>query len=295
MGSPRPSPSSACPDVLALAIAAALLGATGAAGASAGASANASPGAGAHVSLAEPLKPIAATDEQRLFLEIFHGDRPIELIAEILLRSERFWATPQELREIGVVVSPTVTPDADGRVPLDALPGLSWRYDPAAQRLHLDIPAELRPQQSLGYRPPAPVAAERPPGFRLGYDAYAQHRDDFSSLAVGTALGWFGRFGTFEFDGIGRFGDTDVDGTERWTRLDTRWTYSDPARMWTWTAGDLISGGVAWSRPVRLGGVQWRRNFATRPDLVTMPLPRFSADATLPSAVELYVDNVQRF
>ncbi len=44
-----------------------------------------------------------------------------------------------------------------------------------------------------------------------------------------------------------------------------------------------------------MGGGQWRRNFSTRPDLVTMPLPRFSADATLPSAVELYVDNVRQF
>lgn len=293
MGSPRPSPSSVCPDVLALAIAAALLGASGVAGASA--NAGASTGVGVHVSLDEPVTRPAADDEQRLFLEIYHGDRPIGLIAELLLRGDRFWAMPAELAEIGFAVpaGALAAADDDGRVPLDALPGLSWRYDAAAQRLHLEIPAALRPQQALGYSAPQAVQAERPPGLQFNYDAFAQHRDELSSLAVGTQLGWFGRLGTFEIDGVSRFGDTeDLD---RWTRLDTRWLYSDPGHMWTWTVGDLVSGGVAWSRPVRLGGVQWRRNFATRPDLVTMPLPRFSADATLPSAVELYVDNVRRF
>jgi outer membrane usher protein len=42
-----------------------------------------------------------------------------------------------------------------------------------------------------------------------------------------------------------------------------------------------------------MGGVQWRRNFGVRPDLVVYPMPQFSADATVPSSVELYVNNVR--
>src|SRR5690606_10548125 len=60
---------------------------------------------------------------------------------------------------------------------------------------------------------------------------------------------------------------------------------------WTWTAGDLVSGGHSWTRPVRMAGVQWRRNFAVRPDLITFPMPRFDGNAALPSSVELYVNN----
>src|SRR5207342_1785884 len=42
-------------------------------------------------------------------------------------------------------------------------------------------------------------------------------------------------------------------------------------------------------------GLQWRRNFSVRPDLITFPVPRFSGQATVPSAVELLVNNVQQF
>lgn len=288
MAKPRPSPSNDGRKLIATAIAAACLGLTG------GASADAP--AGAYVSLDEAPSRAQSLGEQRLFLEIFHGDRPIGLIAELRLRDQSMWATPRELGEIGLAVPADLATDEEGLVPLDALPGLSWRYDAAAQRLHLIIPPSLRPEQALGYKAPTAVKAERSSGWRLGYDAYGQHRDNVDTLALGTSLAWFGRMGTLELDGVSHLADAPEGGTGRgFERLDTRWTYSDPERMWSWTVGDLVNGGLAWSRPVRMGGGQWRRNFSTRPDLVTMPLPRFSADATLPSAVELYVDNVRQF
>jgi len=61
------------------------------------------------------------------------------------------------------------------------------------------------------------------------------------------------------------------------------------------TAGDLITGGLSWTRPVRLGGIQWRRNFGVRPDLITYPIPSFASQATVPSTVELLVNNIQQF
>ena len=45
-------------------------------------------------------------------------------------------------------------------------------------------------------------------------------------------------------------------------RLDSTWTYKDPERILTYRAGDTISGGLAWTRPVRLGGLQVQRDFA---------------------------------
>ncbi|MGA9726976.1 MAG: fimbria/pilus outer membrane usher protein [Methylocella sp.] len=63
--------------------------------------------------------------------------------------------------------------------------------------------------------------------------------------------------------------------------------------MLTYRAGDTISSGLAWTRPVRLGGVQVQRDFAIRPDLVTMPLPSFSGSAAVPSTVDVYVNDVR--
>ena len=233
----------------------------------------------------------ARDDDHSLYLEVFFGERPSGLIAHLRERDGRLYSTPEELRALGLVVPDQAALDAEGLLPLDALPGLTYRYQQAEQRLVLNVPVDLRPRQILGYRAPEPVHAIRGSGLLLNYDAYARSTDDTDSLAVATAMRWFGRVGAVELTGISRAG-SDAKSFER---LDTRWTYSDPERMWTWTAGDLISGSLPWTRPVRLGGLQWRRNFGVRPDLITFPVPRFSGAATVPSAVELLVNNIQQF
>lgn len=227
--------------------------------------------------------------EQELFLEVFFGERSTGLIASLRLSRGRLYAKPAELRAIGLVL-PAGTPVSDrGLVALDDLPGLVSEYDRPKQRLVLNAPPALRPDQHLGYDRPGPVRVDRDAGLLLGYDVYArEYRGDYDA-SLATSLRWFGRAGTLELSGINRAGQ--AIGYER---LDTRWTYSDPVRLWTWTAGDLINGGLSWTRPVRMGGVQWRRNFGVRPDLVTLPIPRFSGSAAVPSSVDVYINNIRQ-
>src|SRR4249919_84490 len=299
MASRRPLPSNGSRSVFLRAVAALCLGATAAARADSRADADPRDDArAAKDDLDAPMPTLGdfATREQHLYLEIFRDDRATGVVAELWMQGGRISATPHELQAMQVEVPAGVAVDADGRIGLDALPGLAWRYDSLAQRLYLDAPVEMRQRQELGYAPPPPVVAQRPPGWRLAYDAYGRSHDGTDTLALGTSLAWFGRFGTLENYGVSQFADSPTGGTsDGYTRLDTHWTYSDPQRMWNWTAGDLINGGLDWTRSVRMAGVQWRRDFATRPDLITVPVPRFNGDATLPSAVELYVDNVRTF
>jgi outer membrane usher protein len=234
----------------------------------------------------------ATTDGQALYLEVFVGEQPTHLIAHLEWRGGRLAATAAELGELGVRVPDDAPRDAEGWIALDDLPGLGHRYDEPNQRLVLSVPITLRPEQRLGYATPEAVRAERGHGLVLNYDAYARAHGDQHSLALGTVLRWFGRAGTLEATGVSRSGDGDATGYER---LDTRWTYSDPKRMLTWTAGDLVGGALAWTRGVRLGGVQLRRNFGVRPDLVTFPMPRFAGQAAVPSTVELLVNGVEQF
>lgn len=230
------------------------------------------------------------SQEQELFLEIFFGPRPVDLIASVRLKEGRLYAKPAELREIGLSL-PAATPVSDrGLVALDDLPQLTYVYDRPNQRLILDVPTALRPEQHLGYAAPSPVRVDRDSGLLLGYDVYAQQYRGEYDASLATSLRWFGRAGTLELTGISRAGSR----SKGYERLDSRWTYSDPVRMWTWTAGDLISGGLSWTRPVRMGGLQWRRNFGVRPDLVTLPIPRFSSSAAVPSSVDLYINNVRQ-
>ncbi|MFA7542214.1 MAG: fimbria/pilus outer membrane usher protein, partial [Lysobacterales bacterium] len=228
---------------------------------------------------------------QDLFLEVFHDERPIARLAHVRLRKGRLSATAEQLQAIGLMLPGQPLIDADSWIALDTLPGLTYRYDPSRQHLYLSIPPSLRPTQALGYQPPQAVQAQRDSGWLLGYDSYGRLLGDDYSLALGHTLRRFGPGGALETRGSLRAGDSGSG----YRRLDSFWIYSDPERLWTWTAGDLISGGLPWTRPVRMAGFQWRRNFAVRPDLVTLPMPRFSADATVPSAVDLYINNIRQF
>nr|WP_246394647.1 fimbria/pilus outer membrane usher protein [Microbulbifer rhizosphaerae] len=174
---------------------------------------------------------------------------------------------------------------------MDSLPGLSHHYDIPTQSLALHVPPGLRREQHLGYRPPPSVEVRRDHGLLFNYDFYAREWADRESYSLGTSLDWFGRYGSVQISGVSRGGDEDVG----YRRLDSFWTYSDPRNLWTWTAGDLISGGHSWNRPVRMAGFQWRRNFGVRPDLITLPVPRFGGSAALPSTVELYANNILQY
>jgi outer membrane usher protein len=101
----------------------------------------------------------------------------------------------------------------------------------------------------------------------------------------------FGRFGTFSQSAIA----STTFKNARVLRLDTSWSYSDPETVMSYRAGDLITGGLAWTRPLRIGGVQIQRNFSIRPDLITLPLPTLSGSAAVPSTLDVYLGNVKTY
>lgn len=230
---------------------------------------------------------------QTLYLDIVVDGRVLRPLVKFRNDGGHLWVEATELDAAGLQLPDGIVADAEGRIDLSAVPGLAWQYEASLQRVVLMPPAGMRRAQRLGYTRPQAVTVQRHQGLVLDWDAYGRRFDDYDTLSLGTSLRWFGRFGTIEASGVTRTGD--IGEQDHFSRLDTRWTWSDPEHMWTWTAGDLISGGLAWTRPLRMGGVQWRRNFATRPDLIVYPLPQFSADPTVPSSVELFVNNVRQF
>lgn len=74
------------------------------------------------------------------------------------------------------------------------------------------------------------------------------------------------------------------------SRLDSAYTFADVNTLRRYVAGDFITGGLAWTRPVHLEGVQVRSDFSMSPDLVTFPLPSVAGSAAVPSTVEVLAD-----
>lgn len=291
MGSPRRSisPPAARPTALTLALTTVLGSAAG--------SAMAGPewpgAAGGLASLeGEPLAPAAAVRApQTLYLDVVLDGRVVATLVRFHVDGTRLWVAPEVLVTAGLRLPDGLVLDSEGRVALDSIAELGVQFDPSLQQVTLAPGLALRPTRRLGYRSPAPVAVTRDHGLVLDWDIYAREFDDSATFSLGSGVRWFGRYGTLEASGVSRGGD---GASEAYSRLDTRWSYSDPDRMTTVAAGDVVSGGLGWTRPVRLGGVQWRRDFGVRPDLIVYPLPQFSGDATVPSSVELFVNNVRQ-
>jgi outer membrane usher protein len=232
--------------------------------------------------------------DQLLQLEVHVNDRGTNLVAAFMLHPDgKISSSATELKEIGLRVP---RPLADHlEILLDALPGLQYRYEEAEQAIYFtasasaQLPTLIDAQGSV----PTPQSTRSPLGGTINYTLFVSatgDRDgfDFQGLAGEFQTRSFGPFGLVENSFIGRVG-----GDSELVRLDSSYTFENPAGLWTAQAGDLVSGGFSWTRPVQLAGLQIHRDFGLRPDLVTMPLPTLSGTAAAASTLDLYVNQVK--
>lgn len=229
-------------------------------------------------------------------LEVYVNGQATKLIVGFDdLGGGRFAAFADDIVDIGIV-----PPEGQrGRmlVPLSALG--TYRYDEAKQQIFIDVaPQRLKPQFFDGrstQQRSGPATAGH--GAVLNYAVTANAAETMGSGIVSAAVASldgrvFSPSGLFQF---GAFATTAGGGAEQVVRLDTSWQTSNESTLTSWRFGDAIGGSLGWSRPIRFAGVQYQRNFGLRPDLITAPLPAFSATAAVPSTLEVYVDGVRSY
>lgn len=199
--------------------------------------------------------------------------------------------------------------EASDDVALDSIAGLTYQYDPASQSLALTVDDSLRTPFAMSARAAARAPrASATPGAVLNYNALVQsnrasgrnaaiaaldlrlfnERGVFSTTGVASSIG--GGSG-----GIGSGGSGDNGRHGRFIRHDSFWSESDPDTLRTLRVGDTITSSLNWNRALRIGGVQWGKSFALRPDLATFPMPSIGGSAAVPSALSLYVNGVQQY
>ena len=209
-------------------------------------------------------------------------------------------ARRKELEELGIRVPPAFRPD--DAVPLSAIPALTYRYDEAAQRIDLRLPQGGRlpkTYDAAARDTSSTTASAAGTGAVLNYTLFGSSDSKqiasfwrYPSLSANLDARIFSPFGVLSQTGI--VSDTSlVGGGTEVRRLETSWSYSDPGTMLTYRAGDTISGGLAWTRPIRMGGLQLQRNFGLRPDLITLPLPSVTGSAAVPSTVDVFVNGTK--
>ncbi|AMY04313.1 fimbria/pilus outer membrane usher protein [Mesorhizobium ciceri] len=241
------------------------------------------------------------TGRRDLYLEVFINDVSTELIGTFTQFPDgRLAATPDELKQVGL--KPVDSANADGLVRLDQLPDVAFRIDEPTQRLFVTTTNEGRAARVVDVQAAEKgdrIQAQSGYGGVFNYSLFASSNslvenrvDLFQGISGAFDARVFSPYGTLNQSFIAGYSDGEFGG---FTRLNTTWSYSDPERMMTYRAGDFISGGLAWTRPVYLGGIQAQRNFALRSDLVTLPLPSFGGTAAVPSTLEVYAQNVRTY
>ncbi|MFY0635039.1 MAG: fimbrial biogenesis outer membrane usher protein [Vannielia sp.] len=230
-----------------------------------------------------------------LNLEVVLNGKDTFLLAEFVQHAStgRISVTRSDLRAVGV--RPPAT--AIGRVYLDEIEGLTYSYDAVSQSISILAPySVLMPAVQSAARRPEFIRPEQSYGAVLNYALDAQAGagpdGDFAFNSFTTALdGWvFTPFGTLSSTGFLRH-IPDNPGASGFTRQETRLELHNLNRAVTFTLGDVTSSGTAWSRPIRMGGVQIRRDFSLRSDLVTEQLFSFEGAAAVPSSVDVFIEN----
>lgn len=244
---------------------------------------------------------IAAEDGSRpLQLEVYINDTPTKLIGSFTqLADRRMTASRRELSELGLKVPGAG--NADDLVIIDNFPDVAYIFDEQAQKIFFKVGDALRmtKRYDASNGSAGRVPARTDTGAVLNYDIFSatnNFSDPNGQLFGGTSLTLDGRafsqYGTLSQSAILL---TSFNQQAEAIRLNSTYAYTDQTTLTTYRAGDAISGGLAWTRPIRIGGFQAQRNFGVRPDLVTLPLPSVTGTAAVPSTVDVYINNMKTF
>ncbi|MDN5560639.1 MAG: fimbria/pilus outer membrane usher protein [Psychrobacter sp.] len=225
-------------------------------------------------------------------------------LVHFIYREDQLWANADILQQLGFIVPP----DSTEPIPLNSLPNLKIDYNARRQTLSLIAPLSLLNldttiRNTRSNQRPHPTAS---PGMLLNYNIYGnQTHNSAKNLSAFTELRAFNTLGVLSSTALtttthsaGSNGDSsnnDKDWDGRTVRLDTSWSKSFPDKLITVRAGDILTGALSWTRSTRLGGLQLGTDFDLQPYMATTPLPSFFGSATLPSAVELYVNGLKQY
>jgi len=231
-------------------------------------------------------------DIEEVFLNVFINDQHKDIV--LLLRKEgRLFAVAQDLRRWRLHLPNTnpLTFYGEDFYALDALRGLTFKLDESTQSLAMQVPPRLFETTLLNGQEidfSAPSAAS--PGGFINYSLLANHAEGLTNSTGSLDLSGFGSWGSAQTRILG----LDLNNEARAIRLESTWTRDKPMELTRLRFGDAISGASSWGGAVRFGGVQWATDFSLQPGFMASPRPEISGESSLPSTVELYVDNLLR-
>ena len=187
---------------------------------------------------------------------------------------------------------PDFTSNGKAYYGLGSLDGVRAAIDEQQQVLRLTIPLDRFRQTNLTANEQtsnAPMGGVM--GAFLNYDLVAERNDDATNLSGFFETGVSDDWGLLSTTALAQ---NDGEGHD-FVRLDSAYVYDDPQDLRRLTVGDAVTRGAEWSSPIRFGGVQYGSDFGLQPNFISFPTPGFTGQTTLPSTVEVYVNDALRY
>jgi outer membrane usher protein len=175
---------------------------------------------------------------------------------------------------------------------LQLFPGLTYKIDHSKMTIYLTIPPKLllgTQESTLDFQKTKVVLPS--PGGYFNYDTSATTTTGQRQIGGIFEATGFNRFGVVSTNFLAQKTQTPDDIQNQITRLQTTFEHDDVDGMRSIRIGDTFNTPGMWGQSVDFGGVQFGTNFATQPNFVTSPLPSTKGVATLPTTVNLYVNN----
>jgi outer membrane usher protein len=218
------------------------------------------------------------------------ASEPGEMVVVLRGQEGQMYLEESDFARLRLRLPPTAPYMHEGRRFFDpkAIKGCTVTIDDAAQRAVITVPpAWLDTTHLSAAMRRSPDITPASPGAFLNYQLSAQQIQGQNIGGAFAELGVFAGAGVLTSTTVARYGNDD----NQLVRLDTTYTRDFPATLETLNLGDDISDGGSWGNAVRYAGVRWSRNFGLRPDLLTTPLLATSGTATVPSTVDVFVNN----
>ncbi|AOA59816.1 protein CsuD [Acinetobacter larvae] len=266
----------------------------------------------------------------KLYLSLVVNDTATQKIIPVIVKGDDFYIEKKALQQLGIQFDATALLPSTGSnstvesvnevdglsyqdilllglsnqvedwLNLKKMPELKMDYAASQQSLLLELPAAWLPTQMLG-RDSWYQAEQAQSSFGLlnNYDFYmTRDENDRYNSNVLLEQRLFSKFGIVKNTGLYTHNQQQysIDGQKLqqdngYRRYDTYWQYDHQPSATSWLIGDVISASKnSWGSAIRLGGIQIRRDYGTRPDLITYPLPQFTGQASLPSSVDLIIN-----
>ncbi len=253
----------------------------------------------AAASAAEPAlpEPTAAAGAQVVFLDVLINGEPVESPRPLLRRGDNVLFPRADLDAWHLLLpgAPASVVDGVDYFDLSGRAGTRIEVVEATQTVRLEVPVDGFQAAAVQSRDPAKArVSASAAGVFLNYDLALQAGGGVpaygSALLDGTVSGDWGLLDSSVLLGRPQYGFGQIA-----TRLETAYHNDDPDRLTRLTLGDSIARSADWSDPFRFGGVQFGTQFGLQPGYIAYPTPTLQGGAALPSAVQVYVNDMLRY